>query len=434
MEERLSRTGRSAAPQPDGAWFMTVTSQPTPAVDRAGAVKIVLLLASSLTVMSGATIAPSLPALREHFADAERIDLMVRLVLTLPALFIALCSLAAGAVIDRFGRRRMILAATLLYGVAGASGLVVESLGALMVGRALLGVAVAGVMTTASTLAGDYFAGSERERFMGFQASFMAFGGVVFLLAGGVLADWHWRGPFAVYAAALLLLPAMAVLLVEPARSRRRAGVTAGLDGPAAVNTGQTDEPAAPVGLMVLLYALAVVHMVLFYALPVQLPFFIGELALGGPAAAGIALACATLVAATVSLFFRVLKRFMNHRAIFAFSFAAMGVGLLVLASAQSYPIVVLAMVIAGFGLGALMPNYMVILMARAPEHVRGRAVGGLTTAIFLGQFVSPLITQPLAEALGLAGGFAATGALSIAIAVGFAVVAARGPSLVRGG
>jgi hypothetical protein len=46
--------------------------------------KISLLLISTLTVMSGATIAPSLPAMGEHFADVPNVDYLVRLALTLP--------------------------------------------------------------------------------------------------------------------------------------------------------------------------------------------------------------------------------------------------------------------------------------------------------------------------------------------------------------
>ena len=50
--------------------------------------KITLILVSTLTVMSGATIAPSLPAMREYFAEVPHADYLVRLVLTLPALLI----------------------------------------------------------------------------------------------------------------------------------------------------------------------------------------------------------------------------------------------------------------------------------------------------------------------------------------------------------
>gem|GEM_PF-4090580 len=42
--------------------------------------KSTLLLVSTLTVMAGATIAPSLPAMQEHFRDVNNAALWVRLV------------------------------------------------------------------------------------------------------------------------------------------------------------------------------------------------------------------------------------------------------------------------------------------------------------------------------------------------------------------
>ncbi|WP_073547752.1 hypothetical protein [Chroogloeocystis siderophila] len=54
-------------------------------------VKATLLVVSTLTVMAGATtIEPSLPAMRQHFADVANADYLVRLVLTVPALFLAI--------------------------------------------------------------------------------------------------------------------------------------------------------------------------------------------------------------------------------------------------------------------------------------------------------------------------------------------------------
>lgn len=44
-------------------------------------IKATLLLTSTLTAMSGATIAPSLPAMQEYFVDVENSALLVRLVL-----------------------------------------------------------------------------------------------------------------------------------------------------------------------------------------------------------------------------------------------------------------------------------------------------------------------------------------------------------------
>jgi hypothetical protein len=48
-------------------------------------VKGTLLVASALSVMAGATIAPSLPAMQAHFSEVGQADLLVRLVLTVPA-------------------------------------------------------------------------------------------------------------------------------------------------------------------------------------------------------------------------------------------------------------------------------------------------------------------------------------------------------------
>ena len=185
------------------------------------AVKATLLAASALTVMSGATIAPSLPALYEHFAGTPHADLLTRLVLTAPALSIVIVAPLAGIVIDRFGRRSLLLGATVGYAIAGSAGLVLDTLYAILISRVLLGVAVACIMTCVMTLVGDYFAGEARARYMGLQASFMSFGGVVFILLGGALASVHWRGPFVVYVLALVLLPASGIAAI-------RAGAPAG--------------------------------------------------------------------------------------------------------------------------------------------------------------------------------------------------------------
>jgi MFS family permease len=67
-------------------------------------VKIVLLLIGTLTVMSGATIAPSLPAMQDYFKAVPNSEYLVRLALTLPALFIALGAPIIGIAIDKFGR------------------------------------------------------------------------------------------------------------------------------------------------------------------------------------------------------------------------------------------------------------------------------------------------------------------------------------------
>jgi MFS family permease len=150
--------------------------------------KLTLLFASSLTVMSGATVAPSLPAMKQQFesaiADPDLRTTLVKLVITLPALFIVIGSPIAGIVVDKFGRKPLLLITAILYGFAGSSGLLLESLPGILVGRAFLGLAVSGVMVSATTLIADYYSGPARAAFMGLQSGFMGLGGVLFLTLG----------------------------------------------------------------------------------------------------------------------------------------------------------------------------------------------------------------------------------------------------------
>jgi len=65
-----------------------------------------LLLASTLTVMAGAALAPALPTLQAVFHDTPHVALLTRQLLTVPALFIVLAAPIAGWLVDRVGRVR----------------------------------------------------------------------------------------------------------------------------------------------------------------------------------------------------------------------------------------------------------------------------------------------------------------------------------------
>lgn len=365
-----------------------------------------LLLLSALTIMAGATISPSLPAIEAHFAGSPNAALLTRLVLTVPALFIALCAPFAGILVDRFGRRPVALGAVLIYALTGMSGLVVDSLPAMLVGRAGLGIAVAGVMTTATTLIGDYFSGAARNRFMGFQAAFMGLGGLFFLTGGGLLAEIHWRAPFLVYGIALLLVPALLAFIAEPDRTSDTGDAAAG---------GAADPPLALLPLAAV-FAAAILNSVAFYLMPTQLPFYLRTLGTDAPTLAGLAMGGMTALSATSSLLYGRLRGFLGVSSVFALAFAVLGTGLAMVAMAHSFAMVLPAAALVGLGLGMAMPNFGSAAMALAGEANRGRVAGGLTASIFIGQFVSPFASQPIAEAAGYDTAFA-TAAAAIALA-----------------
>ena len=374
---------------------------------------IALLSTGSMTVMAGAAIAPVLPSLQAHFASEPQADLWVRAILTLPGLFTALAAPVVGVGLDRFGRRRLLLAATLLFTLAGSSGLFADSLLALALGRALLGVAVGAVSTAANTLAADYFAGATRRRVMSLQYMVTGASGIVFLSLAGALAEHGWRTPFLVYLFPLALLPLYWRYLAEPERQHA---------------PSNSAHPRLPLASLALVYALGLWGMGLFYLIPAQLPYLLAELGPragfpatgGGAGRTGLVIGCFFLFSATAgSLFHRARARF-SFPAIACWINLGTGLGYLVIAQATSPAVVVAGLALAGLGTGMMIPCLNVWMAGLAPERWRGRLLGGVTTSMSLGQFVSPILSQLLAREIGIRATFRefALGALAIAAAL----------------
>lgn len=387
---------------------------------------LTVLFLGSLTIMAGATISPSLPAIEAHFAGTPNAAILTRLVLTIPALFIALCAPLAGFLADRYGRRPVALGAVAIYCVAGLSGLVVDTLFTMLIGRAALGVAVAGIMTAATALLGDYFSGPARDRFMGLQATFIGLSGLVFLTSGGLFAEFHWRAPFLIYGLALVLIPAILVFIGEPAR-RQGGGETQAAAPPRTASLSPLILPLAAV------FFAAFLNSVVFYLVPTQLPFYLRTLGSNAPTLTGLAMGAMTLMSAATSFYYGRVRARLSVQAVFGLGFAVMAAGLVLAANANSYAAILPATVAAGAGLGLIMPNLGAASLGIAPEHIRGRVSGGLTASIFLGQFVSPLLSQPAIARFG----FAATygyGAVLLLLAACVALVLAgaraRAPAL----
>ena len=173
-----------------------------------------LFLVSTLPVMAGATIAPALPEIAKAFPEES--ELSIQLILTITALFTAIGSLFVGNLIDKFGRKKPLIVSTILFGFAGSSGLYLNSIDAILVSRAILGLSVAGVMTISITLIGDYYSGEFRNKVIGLQATIMTFGGVLFIFFGGVLAEIDWHLPFTLFLLAFIFIFGVISKIEEP--------------------------------------------------------------------------------------------------------------------------------------------------------------------------------------------------------------------------
>jgi EmrB/QacA subfamily drug resistance transporter len=107
--------------------------------------------------------------------------------------------LPAGALGDRYGRRKALIVGLIVFGSASAAAMTVSSANELIVLRGLIGLGAAFVMpATLSTITGT-FPPAERTKAVGVWAAVAGGSAILGLLACGILLQWFsWQAAFAI--------------------------------------------------------------------------------------------------------------------------------------------------------------------------------------------------------------------------------------------
>jgi MFS family permease len=348
--------------------------------------KIILLLASSLTVMSVSAISPALPKIAEAFAYLPNAVFLVKLMLTIPSLIIACSAPFAGIIIDKGKRKTLLVTSLILYAITGTTGLYLDSIEGFLIARAFLGISVAGIMTSAQTLIADYYYGEERTKALGLQGTFISFGGVLFVAIAGLLATISWRYPFSLYGLALLLAYPAFLYIHEP-KQKHKEEIVDNLE-----HSTYTMHTISIIGICCIVFS----GMVIFYCIPTQLPFLLQSYGIDSPAKAGAIVSLATLCGGITSFLMPKLKKIISFARLGSLSFGLLAIGFFGVQITPSYPIILFSALFAGAGIGLLMPSMRLWVITLANPKIRGRSVGFLTSSLYLGQFLSPIIAQPI--------------------------------------
>jgi MFS family permease len=353
----------------------------TVSVKRAGAAQAtLLLLASCLPVLCAVLLAPVLPTMQQHFTGQPHAHVLVPIVLTLPALLVGLLGGIAGGLIDRYGRKPLLLIALVIYAVCGTLPLWLDSLTMILASRAGIGVAEALIMTGCTTLIGDYFEAERRDRLLALQTVATSFSATVFIMLGGALGEFGWRTPFAVYTIALVFLPLFYALTWEPQREVRR--VDQSLE---TISSRLPWATLTPIYLLVLFAGLAL------FIVPVQAGYVLGLIGVSSPSTIGVTMGFNQAGVLLGALSFRWFGR--RHPAVLLLgAFTVAGAGILLLGSAKSHAVVGVAVALAGLGCGLMIPTLLRWTMSQVGFETRGQATGLFMACFFLGEFLSPLV------------------------------------------
>lgn len=368
--------------------------------------EIALFSISSLTVLGPTLVAPSLPSIQEHFSSTPHIAFLSRLVLTLPALFIMFSAPIAGMMIQRFGRLKILFTSILLWSIFGISGYFLKDIEWILIFRALFGIASGFVMTGVSVLISDYYTGEDlRQKALAKQNFFSAFGGAIFLILGGMLSEIDWMTPFLVYALGFVVFLGAKSRLFEPHVSQDR-----------------YMERKFRFFKFFNIYLLAFISMSLFYFVPTQLPYYLHAHFEMGGGIVGASIAGVSVFSAIFSFLYPRFRKKLGINRIYALGFFVLACGFFLLCLENRYLLIV-AFLAFGFSWGLTLVNHYSWLFSIASENEKAKAVGYLSSFLFLGQFLSAFWIEGLVSFFGLKYTILFIGTFSLALWMAFLIL-----------
>jgi len=383
---------------------------PAGTVTRAGAAQgFTISVAAFFPIMAIVSLAPAVPSIVRHFAADPNAATLVPLMVTAPGMMIALCSPFAGWAADRFGRRKMLLVATVLYGFLGIAPLFLDSLQAIFASRFGVGVTEAVILTVTNALIGDYFTPSQRRKWLTVQGVIGPVFAISVIALSGVLTERSWRGSFLIYLVAFAVFAAMLVCLYEPAvkvGSREGGNVAAA--------------PARFPWLTALFCcAVTLFTAVLYYAFIVQGGLAFETIGVHSPSRLGVLIGIAGIGVPVGAVTFGWLSGRWQIRHLIALYLALLGIGMVGIGLATNEIAMTAFAWLQQAGAGMTVVSLIYWLTSLLPAEHRGRGTGMWVCAFFAGQFVSPLVFGALrALSGGILPAFVGMGALGIAGAV----------------
>jgi len=380
---------------------------------------VFLLFSAMMILMGGAAVAPALPLITEAFPDTP--EYLISLIVTLPSLAIAVTGIFIGALSDKIGKIKVLAASIVVFTIAGSSGYYLTSIYALLAGRFLLGIGIAGITCTTSSLIPCYYEGPSRARVLGYQAAAMGFGVLILEMSGGFLAGISWRAAFLIYLIGIVILAGVLLTMKEP--------VLPVLEK----KSGAPDEKF-PIAPLLLGYITLFLGSMLFFLMPIKFPYLIANMeaarVLGENTAltSGLFLGIMGCAALFIGIFYGRLAGRLHRYAILALTFVFFGIGYCSLGLATSLVLVAFAVICIGIGNGIMMPTILTWIATITPKQFLGRASGGFSVALNVGQFASTLAIVPvIAIAATYSNMFLAFGCMAFVLALPYILAIVKG-------
>lgn len=376
----------------------TSTAPDTRPAWRRWLIMFILLTGGIKTTLAFTTVVPALQKIAEHFQGQGDSVLGAQFVVTMAPAGMAAAGLFAGWIIARGGLRRSLYVGLGLCTITGLSQLFLDNFVVLLISRFLLGASVVSVDIALTTILAAEFVGKARSRMVGFRQAISSTGTVsTMLLSGWLVQNYGWRSP-----AWLFLIPAVMLVLSIIAFDKPI---------PAARQMAASEKFSVwqlwPIYLLSLIFSMA-------HTMPsFQMPFLLKEIGVTDAVLISRVPALSAFVSIMAAAFFAFVYA-RAQRMTLVFAATLMGLGFIGVGNATTYNLILLFIIIEGSGAGWNMPFFQNRMLDRVSPLQRSQAMGLLSSSLFLGHFLNPIVTAPMRHSLGIDGTFVAVGSFLI--------------------
>lgn len=354
-----------------------------------------------------------LPQIEQAFANLPNAKLLTELIGALAGFGFAIGAPISGILIGRYGYRRVIVPALLLFAGTGAMPALLNDIWLILGCRLVVGLALSAIFTGALSGIGALPAGL-RVRLLGWFSVVSGATSVFMFPLAGILGQLGWRPVFIVY---LLAVPAIALNFRVPATLGSVEKEAAGTSGP---------EDSLLTYPMVRLLLLAALIGMMMLITPVYGPLFLAELGVHDSRVLSILPTASSVCSVAAAAAYGGIHRRLGTNGIFAVGLMVMGGSLIVAGFSVGMTQLVASIALFSAMSAIMMPNISAAALAVSNPRLGPQALGLTNGVLFGASLAFPFISTWLRAIAGMWGLFVLTGILllmigtSVAIATGF--------------
>lgn len=359
---------------------------------------------TTIAVMGIASFMSAYPKIAAHFNVTPDKVALISTIFTLPGL---LLTPLFGVLADKIGRKKIIIPALLLFGLAGSGIIFVNDFNYFLFLIFMQGIGAAPLGALNITIISDKFSGKDRIAALGYNGTVLNLSTTIYPFVGGLLAGFGWYYPFFLPLLAIVVMFPVLFFLKDEHISKVNFSEYFSAFGSTIKN----------IKVLSILSLAVITFLILFGTLISFLPFLITEMGIKNPVFIGMQIATMSIMAALSSSQLKRINNYFSQKQLLIFAFLLYGIASILVIFFHQPWLLFISSSIYGIGHGVNIPTLVGLLSQSVPKEQLAGFMSLQRASSLLGQTSAPIIFAIFYRSFGIESTFV-LGAVLASLAV----------------